>query len=161
MRSMLAALALGLVGCLPCDDPAGFPTTDLILTDTLDTGDESTVEDTAAPVNTRPVAEIQRPMDDYELLVPAMGNGIPFGELELRGVGTDRQDGALVDGQLQWTTDNDIQTPILGQGPQVDAIFYVEQCGTTVHVVTLTVTDAGGLQGTDEVEVTVRHICPG
>ena len=149
-------------GCLVCEpdapssspspSPPPFDTSDLI-----DTGSPPMEKEEDLP----PSATILGPDPAVVIRVPAIDPNPPFfAEITLEGIGDDPEDGALGGGDLIWTTDSDLQSPILGVGEQPLVRLMVEQCSTTVHTVTLTTTDSAGQTASDSVVLTVQHICP-
>jgi chitinase len=94
-----------------------------------------------APVGNAPVATINHPGDGE---IRNVNEDIPF-----VGVGTDVEDGALTGAALVWTSSLEGE---LGTGTMFD--LALTQAG--MHVITLTVTDSDGNQGTDTVTLDMQ-----
>jgi hypothetical protein len=103
----------------------------------------ATVRVTIARPNTPPQATIDAPLD---------GATFRQGEtIEFQGTGTDAEDGPLPAESLVWTSDRDGQ---IGGGPAL----FVSNLSAGVHVITLSVTDTGGAQGTARLTLTVTAV---
>lgn len=100
----------------------------------------ATVRVTIFSSNVSPVATIQAPAD---------GAVFQEGEIiEFQGTGTDAEDQVLPASALVWTSDRDGQ---IGMGPS----FFVSHLSVGAHVITLSVTDQEGAQGTARIHLTI------
>ncbi|MEM6930482.1 MAG: hypothetical protein AAF602_26330 [Myxococcota bacterium] len=148
-----------LVGCpsTPTDpDPVDSP-------DPMSPGETATpTGDTAPPPDTPPVASIVLPKSDLSAFYDDYDDTLDlwFKDVELRGRGTDAEDGTLAGASLVWTTDrSDIQTAALGTGETLTVRLYSNDCFGVTHILTLSVTDADGNTTTDTVEVFIYTVC--
>ena len=94
--------------------------------------------------NNPPVAEINTPQDGATYDAGAL--------VRLSGHGSDPEDGRLPEESTVWTSSRD---GALGTGWNLDRVL---SPGT--HVISLTVTDSGGLSDTASVEIMVREAAP-
>jgi len=103
----------------------------------------ATVRVTILSPHAYPRATIQAPQD---------GALFRQGEtIEFQGTGTDAEDQLLPASSLVWTSDRDGQ---LGVGPTL----FVSHLSPGVHVITLSVTDQEGAQGTARIRLTIAAV---
>jgi hypothetical protein len=105
----------------------------------LSGSDAISVTITAAPVNTAPTVNITAPADGSSFVE---GTSVSFS-----GTATDAEDGTLT-GSLSWSSSLD---GAIGSGGS----FSTSTLSVGTHTITASVTDSGGLSGSDAISVTI------
>ena len=87
---------------------------------------------------------------------------IPYKFVSLQVVTDDAEDGTLSDSSIVWSTNRTdivLQTGSSGVGQSVRAKLYAEACYEEAHIITVVVTDSGGLRATDSVTIYLNTGC--
>lgn len=106
-----------------------------------------------------PRARVLGPAHGFEMYVDRFDGIGWYAEVELRGEGTDDEDGALPDAALTWTVTDEAGVEMaVGSGRRVLHRFYVQGTSAARYTVTLTVEDSASNVTSQSVQITIEQL---